>query len=124
MEKNSSYSGVLKFFGVIMILFAIVYAILGSLALAGTLQGLLPGHENQEILVVVLAYVVALFSLICGIGCLKVAAGFSQVMGLLCAVVGVVSLIYAQVTQDSFNIFDCIGAVLGAAIFFTAGKCK
>ncbi len=122
--ERTNYSGVLKFFGVIMILFSIVYAIVGSMALAGVLEGLLPGHENQEILLVVLAYVVAVFGLVCGIGCLKGASGLCQVMGLLCAIVGVVSLIYAQITQDSFNIFDCIAAVLGAAIFFAARQKK
>ena len=70
--KNTNTTA-LKFTGIIMIVFAIVYAIVGTLALIGTVNGALPGHESQETLVVVLAYAVALFALICGVACVKAA---------------------------------------------------
>ena len=63
MDQNTNRT-TLKIFGVIMLLFGIVYGIVGSLALAGTLQGVLPGHQTQEILVIVLAYGVALLAII------------------------------------------------------------
>lgn len=120
MDKNNS--GVLKVFGIVMILFGAVYAILGTVALMGELGGLLPGHAAQETLIVVLAYVVALLAIICGVACMKGAVNVCRPMGLLFAVVGLVSLLYMQFTQDSFNIFDCIAMVFGIAISVAAGK--
>ena len=118
MEKKSN-AGVLKFFGIVMILFAIIYAVVGTLAIAGVAEGILPGHETQEI-IIVLAYAVAVLSLICGIACVKGSFGVCRAFGLLFAVVGLVSLIYMQVTQSSFNLFDCIAMVLGVAIYYLA----
>ena len=43
-------------------------------------------------------------------------------LGLIFALIGLASLIYMQVTQGTFNIFDCIAMVFGIAIFVTAGK--
>ena len=63
-----------------MILFGLIYAILGTVALMGKLGGVFPGHDAQE------------------------------------------TLIWLQVTQDTFSIFDCIALVLGVAIFYLAGK--
>ena len=44
---NNNNSGVLKFFGILMILFGLIYAILGTVALMGKLGGVLPGHDAQ-----------------------------------------------------------------------------
>ena len=44
VKKESN--GALTFFGILMILFGLVYAILGTLSLMGTITGLLPGHEK------------------------------------------------------------------------------
>ena len=63
MDKNNS--SVLKVFGIVMILFGAVYAILGTVALMGELGGLLPAHADQETLIVVLAYGVALLAIVC-----------------------------------------------------------
>ena len=38
-------------------------------------------------------------------------------MGIILMLVGLASLVYAQISADSFNLFDCIGMVLGAAIY-------
>lgn len=105
-----------------MILFGVIYAILGTLALMGTLQGILPGHEAQETIVVVLAYIVALLALVCGVACMTGAVNVCRTLGFVFAVVGLVSLIYTQVTQSTFNVFDCIAMVFGIAIFVTAGR--
>ena len=119
MDKNNS--GVLKVFGIVMILFGAIYAIVGTMALVGELGGILPGHEAQETIIVVLAYVVALLAIICGIACMK-GASICRPLGLLFGVIGLVSLLYLQFTQGSFNIFDCIAMVFGIAIFVVAGK--
>ena len=96
MDQNTNRT-TLKIFGVIMLLFGIVYGIVGSLALAGTLQGVLPGHQTQEILVIVLAYGVALALV------LALAAAFlvdsSMFEGLLPAVMEQLSLF------ERFNTF-------------------
>ena len=120
MEKNTS--GSLKALGVFMILFALVYAIVGTLALVGAIEGALPGHENQEILLAVLGYVVAFLSLLCGIACVKGISGLAKGLGFLFAVAGLASLIYLQVTQDAFSIFDCLAVCFGVSIMFFASK--
>ncbi|HIZ80553.1 MAG TPA: hypothetical protein H9722_00480 [Candidatus Mediterraneibacter pullistercoris] len=119
---NNNNSGILKFFGVLMILFGLIYAALGTAALIGELGGILPGHEAQETLVVVLAYAVALIAIVLGIACVKGALGVSRALGLVFAAFGLVSLIYLQVTQDTFSIFDCVALVFGIAIVYVAGK--
>ena len=120
-NKNSN-SGTIKIFGAVALLFGIVYAILGTLALTGAVSGLLPGHEAQEALVVVLAYAVAILAIICGAACIKGVYSVCRALGLVFAVLGLVSLIYLQITQDSFSIADCIALVLGAAIYGIARK--
>lgn len=54
-----------------MLIFGLVYAAVGTLAVAGVLTGALPGHETQEVIIVVLAYVVALLAILCGAFCMK-----------------------------------------------------
>lgn len=119
--KNSN-STTLKVLGVIMIIFAVVYAAVGTLALMGTLSNVLPGHEKEEVIVVALAYGVALLSLICGIVCVKGAAKPAKVFGALFALLGLVSLVYVQITQGSFNVFDFLALLFGISIFSTAKK--
>lgn len=119
--KNYNKSG-LKALGVMMVLFAILYALVGTLALAGVISGALPGHESEEILIVVLGYAVALLALICGIVCIAGNVGASKVFGMLFCLLGLASLIYQQVTNDTFSTFDCLAMCFGAAIFSIASK--
>ncbi|HIT33363.1 MAG TPA: hypothetical protein IAC31_01870 [Candidatus Faecousia intestinigallinarum] len=112
----------LKFTGIIMIVFALIYAIVGTLALMGTINGALPGHESQEVLVVVLAYAVALFAFICGVVCIKGKTGLAKVFGAIFAIVGFGSLVYLQVAQNTFNIVDCMAACFGVSIFCISSK--
>lgn len=119
--KNTNTTA-LKFTGIIMIVFAIVYAIVGTLALIGTVNGALPGHESQETLVVVLAYAVALFALICGVACVKGNTGLAKICGAIFAVVGLISLIYLQVVQSAFSIADCLAVCFGVSIFYISSK--
>ena len=123
MDQNTNRT-TLKIFGVIMLLFGIVYGIVGSLALAGTLQGVLPGHQTQEILVIVLAYGVALLAIICGILCLKNVAAGAMVTGIILALLGLAGVIYNQIAMDSFNLFDMLGLLFGVSIAATAMKLK
>ena len=123
MDQNTNRT-TLKIFGVIMLLFGIVYGIVGSLALAGTLQGVLPGHQTQEILVIVLAYGVALLAIICGILCLKIVATGAMVTGIILALLGLAGVIYNQIALDSFNLFDMLGLLFGVSIAATAMKLK
>ncbi len=119
--KNPN-STVLKMNGVFMIIFAVVYAATGTLALCGIIKGVLPGHESQEVVAAVLAYAVALLALICGIICIKGITSIAKIFGILFAIVGLVSLIYMQVTQDTFSIMDCLAAGFGLSIFYFSGK--
>ena len=123
MDQNTNRTS-LKIFGVIMLLFGIVYGIVGSLALAGTLQGVLPGHQAQEILVIVLAYGVALLAIVCGILCLKNVATGAMVTGILLALLGLAGVVYNQIALDSFNLFDMLGLLFGVSIAATAMKLR
>ena len=123
MDQNTNRT-TLKIFGVIMLLFGLVYGIVGSLALAGTLQGILPGHQTQEILVIVLAYGVALLAIVCGILCLKNVAAGAMVTGIILALLGLAGVIYNQIALDSFNLFDMLGLLFGVSIAATAMKLK
>lgn len=116
----SNNSASLKVLGGIMVVFGFVYAIVGTLALVGSLQGALPGHEAGEALVVVLAYVVAVLGIVCGVACIKGNNGTARTLGLVFGVVGLVALIYAQLTQGTFNSFDCVAMVFGIAIYSLA----
>ena len=66
---NKSNMTALKATGIIMIVFALVYALLGTLAVSGIINNALPGHEKQETMIVILGYVAALLALICGVVC-------------------------------------------------------
>ena len=123
MDQNTNRT-TLKIFGVIMLLFGLVYGIVGSLALAGTLQGVLPGHQAQEILVIVLAYGVALLAIVCGILCLKNVAAGAMVTGILLALLGLAGVVYNQIALDSFNLFDMLGLLFGVSIAATAMKLR
>lgn len=113
---------VLKFMGRIMIIFAIVYAIVGTLALMGIVSGILPGYESQEVLLVILAYGVSLITLICGFACVIGNTGLVKVSGVTFAVLGFASLIYLQFVQDTFNIVDCLVVCYGISVFFISSK--
>ena len=123
MDQNTNRT-TLKIFGVIMLLFGLVYGIVGSLALAGTLQGVLPGHQAQEILVIVLAYGVALLAIVCGILCLKNVAAGAMVTGILLALLGLAGVVYNQIALDRFNLFDMLGLLFGVSIAATAMKLR
>ena len=122
MEKENH--GALTFLGVVMILYGLTYAVLGTLSLAGTITGVLPGHEKQEIIVIVLSYIITLISLIGGVASIKGKYKSAKTIGIIFAIVGLASLISNQLTQDMFNSFDCIAMVLGAGIFYLASAAK
>lgn len=119
---KSTNSTALKSTGLIMIIFAAIYAIVGTLALMGIIKGALPGHESQETLLVILAYGVALFALMCGIVCVKGNTGLAKVFSAILTIIGLGSLIYLQITQDTFSIADCLAACFGLSIYYTSSK--
>ena len=119
--KNYNSSS-LKALGIMMIIFAVIYALVGTLALAGVISGALPGHENEEVIIVVLGYVVALLALICGVVCVGGNIKASKFMGIIFAVLGLIALIYQQVANNTFSTFDCLAMCFGVAIFSIASK--
>lgn len=121
---NKKGSGSLKILGILLIIFGLIYGILGTLCLAGTIEGLLPGHEEQEAIVIILSYVISLLAIIGGIASIISKLKLARVIGLIFAIVGLGSLIYTQLAHDAFNIFDCIAMVLGVAIFYLAKSDK
>ena len=121
--KNVNMGG-LKATGIIMIIFAIIYALVGSMALAGVITGALPGHETQETLIVLLGYLVALLALVCGIVCIKGMTGAAKVMGIIFALLGLAALLYQQIAHDTFSIFDCLALCFGVSIYYIASKAE
>ncbi len=119
--KNTN-SVALKACGIMMIVWGLAYAFVGTMALAGVISNVLPGHEAQEVLIVLLAYALALLGLICGIVCLKGITGAAKVCGILYAGIGLGSLIYQQVALDTFAMSDCLAMCCGILIFSIASK--
>ena len=122
--NSKQSSGALKGFGVVLLLFGLIYAVVGTLALVGTMKGVLPGHETQEILVVVLAYAVAALNVLTGIVCLAGARTAARVLGAIVAIVGAAGVIYNQIALDSFNYFDFVSLLLGVSIVAAARNKK
>ena len=122
--NSKQSSGALKGFGVVLLLFGLVYAVVGTLALVGTMKGVLPGHQTQEILVVVLAYAVAVLNVLTGIVCLAGARTAARVLGVIVAIVGAAGVIYNQIVLDSFNYFDFVSLLLGISIVAAAKNKK
>lgn len=56
MEKNYDP---MKICGIVMMVYGVLYALLGMMAIIGMVQGLMPGHEAGEIAIVALSYVIA-----------------------------------------------------------------
>lgn len=119
---NKSNMTALKATGIIMIVFALVYALLGTLAVSGIINNALPGHEKQETMIVVLGYVVALLALVCGVVCIKGAVAPAKLFGAVFAVLGLAALLYQQLAHDAFSIFDCLAMCFGVSIYFIASQ--
>lgn len=117
-------SGALKLLGVIMILFGIGYAILGTLSLLGVIIGPLPGHEHGEAVIVTLSYITLIVAILGGIASIKSSLNNVRVIGVIFATIGIISLIYTYLTQRLFNNFDCITIVLGIGIIILATLSK
>lgn len=119
---NKSNMTALKATGIIMVVFALVYALLGTLAVSGIINNALPGHEKQETMIVVLGYVVALLALVCGVVCIKGAVAPAKLFGAVFAVLGLAALLYQQLAHDAFSIFDCLAMCFGVSIYFIASQ--
>lgn len=116
MKKENH--GALTFLGTVMIIYGLIYALLGTLSLTGTIIGVLPGHEQKEIIIIILSYTITLISVVCGIMSIKGKYKNAKIISILLAAIGLISLIYTQITQNMFNSFDCIAIVLSAGIFY------
>ena len=120
MKKTNMSS--LKATGIILIVFALVYVLLGTLAVAGIISNALPGHEKQETMIVILGYVVALLALICGVVCIKGAVAPAKLFGAIFAVLGLAALLDQQFAHDAFSIFDCLTMCFGVSIYSIASQ--
>lgn len=118
----AKYPGLLKFWGVLLIIYALIYTALGTLILVGQNEGLVPGFEGQTTLLIITSYIIALISLFGGIVCIVQKLTAARIIGIVFAALGLVSLISAQLTQDEFNIFSLIEVLLGISIFISAKK--
>ncbi len=103
-----------------MIIYGLIYALLGTLSLTETIIGVLPGHEQKEIIIIIiiLSYTITLISVVCGIMSIKGKYKNAKIISILLAAIGLISLIYTQITQNMFSNFDCIAIVLSTGIFY------
>lgn len=118
MERENH--GALTFLGVVTILYGLAYALLGTLSLLGIIVGVLPGHEEQKILIVVLSYLITIIALIGGTTSIKGSYQNTKKISIILIIIGLISLICNKLTQNMFNSFDCIAIVLGIGIFYLA----
>ena len=123
-KQKEEGSGALKILGVTMIVFGILYAVLGTLSLLGIITGPFPGHENQEPIIVTLSYITLVVSILGGIASIKGNMNNIKTIGVIFATIGFISLIYTLLTQKVFNNFDCITIVLGIGIIILATIAK
>ena len=123
-KQKEEGSGALKILGVTMIVFGILYAVLGTLSLLGIITGPFPGHENQEPIIVTLSYITLVVSILGGIASIKGNTNNIKTIGVIFATIGFISLIYTLLTQKVFNNFDCITIVLGIGIIILATIAK
>ena len=114
MNKNNN--GALKFLGIVRIIFGLLYALLGTLSLIGIITGVLPGHENQDAIIVTLSYIIAIIAIVGGVISIKRKLDKAKIIGIVFATIGLISLVYTQIIQNTFNNFDCITIVLGLGI--------
>lgn len=114
--RNSS----LTFLSVIMIIFGICYAILGTLSIIGTITGVFPGHEEHNIIIILLAYITSILAVVGGIIGIKQKYSLTKKVAIIFAMVGLASIIYILLAQEAFNNFDVITIVLGLGIAFFA----
>lgn len=119
MEKNYDP---MKICGIVMMVYGVLYALLGMMAIIGMVQGLMPGHEAGEIAIVALSYVIAILAIVCGYVCLRRYNDMAMKLGLVFALLGIVSLVYTQVSMESFSVIDCITMIVGVVIFYYAHK--
>lgn len=110
--------GALTFLGIVMIIYGLMYALLGTLSLTETIMGVLPGHEQKEIIIIILSYTITLISVVCGIMNIKGTYKTAKMMSIILAAIGLISLIYTQITQNMFNSFDCIAIILSTGVFY------
>ena len=118
------YPGLLKFWGILLIIYALLYAITGALILAGQTEGIVPEFEGQTTLLIIIFFIIALIALIGGIVCIAKKLTAARVIGLILVIWGLYSLISAQLTQDEFNLVSLIDALLGISIFISAKKAE
>lgn len=95
MKKEGN--GAIMFLGLIMILYAIMYALLGTLSLLGEITGVLPGHEEQEIIIVILSYAIAIIAVIGGIACIRTKFDLARKIAVIFAIIGLASLILSLI---------------------------
>lgn len=97
-----------------MIIYGLIYALLGTLSLTETIIGVLPGHEQKEIIIIIiiLSYTITLISVVCGIMSIKGKYKNAKIISILLAAIGLISLIYTQITQNMFSNFDCIAIIV------------
>ena len=118
MKKDNN--GALKFIGVVMIVFGVVYAILGTLSILGEIAGVFPGHEKHEIIIIILSYITLLVSIVGGTTAIKGKRKHAKILAMIFSIIGFISLIYTLITQKTFNNFDCITIVIGIGIIILA----
>ena len=76
-------------------------------------------------IIVVLAYAIALLGLICGIVCMKGITGAAKVCGIIFAGIGhCFPDLSAGGMYDTFAMADCLAMCFGVAIFFIASKAE
>ena len=127
MEQKKEGRILIKVAAVYLMIFAAIYLILGIFTMMADVEGLGAAYGNWSKLVTILAFGTAVISFIAAAVGMKAAkgtmnAGICKVLGIILLFFGAVSLLYIQITQNKFELFDMVVVVCG--IFYMVGSKK
>lgn len=119
MSQNRS---TLKGVGAAMIVYGLIYAVLGTMTAFGLVEGLLPGLEGAEIVLMILSYAVAIVAIVCGVSAIRGAIAIAYKLGMVFILLGILSMVLYRITQGGIDIFGLLAMLLGLAMFSGARR--
>ena len=127
MEEIKEGRILIRVSAVYLLLFALLYLVLGIITAAAKIEGLGAAHGSGSTLVIILAYGTAILSLAASVIGFRTAKGklepgYCRIIGIVIAAISLVSVIYIQITENKFEFFDMI--VMACGIFYLMGANK
>lgn len=127
MDQKKEGRMLIRISAILLTVFALIYLLLGIIATVAEVEGLGAVHGSGETLVLVLAYGTAIMALGAAFVGFRTAkesmdAGICKILGVVITVLSLISVIYIQIAQGKFELFDILVMVCG--IFYIMGAKK